>query len=94
LHRVAAPLEDGLAGEHVREVLRACEKRFGDERVKDDLRDLMERLMSQPTDTRFSCHDWMEESRLHARAAAYDVAVVIRDNAAALDYLKKHPVPA
>ena len=62
--------------------------------MKDDLRDLMERLMSQPTDTRFSCHDWMEESGYTQEQRLTMLRLSSEINAAALDYLKKHPVPA
>jgi hypothetical protein len=59
--------------------------------MKDDLRDLMDRL-NQPTDAKFSCFDWMEQSGYTKEQRLTMLRFSSELSSAALDYIKKHPV--
>ena len=58
----------------------------------DDARELMERLLSQPRDSHFSCFDWMEQSGYTHEQRLAMLRLSSDINGAALDYLEQHPV--
>jgi hypothetical protein len=60
--------------------------------VTNDLRDLMERLMSQPADKRFSCYAWMEQSGYTQEQRTIMLRLSSEMGHAAMEYLKEHPV--
>jgi len=59
--------------------------------VKDDLRDLLDRLRSEPTDSRFSCFQWMVDSGYTTEQRSTVLRLATAMNAAALDYVETHP---
>src|ERR1700693_2311593 len=59
--------------------------------MKDDLRDLLDRLSNEPTDSRFSCFEWMGESGYTRDQRFTMLRLSTEMNAMTADYLEKHP---